>query len=105
MLRLLTAALFVTATATGTAGTAHADLGGRAGTVTAYELDGHTVIDVKTCFRTTHHGGYDYARCGERMRDWLKIEMCRAKGPGTHYYLYQVGDGRPMRLSVYCRRY
>lgn len=102
MLRLLIAAAFAT---TAISGTAHADIGGRPGTVTAYELDGHTVIDVKTCFHTTRWGGYDYARCGERLRDWLKIEMCRAKGPGIHYYLYQVGDGRPMRLSVYCRRY
>ena len=101
MLRLLTAALFVTATATGTAS---ADVGGRPGTVTAYDLDSHAVIDVKTCFRTTRYGGYDYVRCGERMRSWLQIEICRAKGPGTHYYLYQVGDARPFRLSVYCRR-
>jgi hypothetical protein len=103
MLRLLTAALFITAAATAP-GTASAETGGRPGTVTAYELDGQTVIDVKTCFRTTSHGGYDYARCGTRLRDWLKIEICRAKGPGTHHYLYQVGDGRPTRLSMYCRR-
>ena len=104
MLRVLIAALFVTAAATATveADRSHA---GSPGTVTAYELDGRTVIDVKTCFRTTRHGGYDYVRCGDRLRDWLKIEVCRAKGPGTHYYFYQVGDGRPSRLSVYCRRY
>jgi hypothetical protein len=104
MLRILTAALLVTAATTGPAA-ADRDHAGTPGTVTAYELDGHTVIDVKTCFRTTQHGGYDYARCGERLRDWLKIEVCRARGSGMHYYLYQVGDARPMRLSVYCRRY
>ena len=101
MLRLLIAALFVVTAATGTA---RGEVGGRPGTVTAYELDGRTVIDVKTCF-TMRHGSWDYARCGERLRDRLKIEMCRAKGPGTHYYLYQVGDSRPFRMSVYCRRY
>jgi len=104
MLRFLTAALIVIAAATGTA-VADRDHAGAPGYVTAYELDGRTVIDVKVCFRTTSYGGYDYARCGERLRDWLKIEVCRARGSGTHYYLYQVGDARPMRLSLYCRRY
>jgi hypothetical protein len=104
MLRFLTACLFVIAAAGGTAGADRYNPG-RPGTVTAYELDGHTVIDVKACFRTTRSGGYDYARCGDRLRDWLKIEICRAKGAGTHHYFYQVGDGRPTRLSVYCRRY
>lgn len=107
MLRLLTAALFVTAATTAAPGIAAADHenAGTRGTVTAYELDGHTVIDVKTCFHTHTFSGYDYVRCGERLRDWLKIEICRAKGPGTHYYFYQVGDGRPVKLSMYCRRY
>lgn len=105
MLRALMTALFVTSVFfTGTAA-ANRDHAGTAGYVTAYELDGTSVIDVKVCFRTTKYGGYDYARCGERLRDRLKIEMCRAKGPGTHYYLYQVGDSRPFRMSVYCRRY
>jgi hypothetical protein len=104
MLRALLAALFVTAAATAVA---HADLSraGTKGTVTAYELDGRTVIDVKTCFRTTGWGGYDYVRCGKWLFDSLKFQMCRAKGPGTHHYLYQVGDGKPYELSVYCRRY
>jgi hypothetical protein len=103
MLRALLAALFVTAAATAVA---HADLSraGTPGTVTAYELDGRTVIDVKTCFRTTRSGGYDYPRCGKWLRDSLQYQVCRAKGPGTHRYLYQVGDGRPYELSVYCRR-
>ena len=102
MHRLLIAAAFATTALFATA--AHAEIGGRPGTVTAYELDGRTVIDVKTCFRTTRHGGWDYARCGDRLRDWLKIEVCRAKGPGTHHYLYQLGDNRPTRTSLYCRR-
>lgn len=103
MLRLLIAAAFATTTIAASSAPAHAEVGGRPGTVTAYDLDGHTVIEVKTCFKTTRYG-YDYARCGERLRDWLKIEVCRAKGPGTHHYLYQVGDNRPTRTSLYCRR-
>jgi hypothetical protein len=103
MLRALIAALLATTAATAIA---HADPGraGTRGTVTAYELDGRTVIDVKTCIRTTGFSGYDYARCGQWLRDSLKVQVCRAKGPGTHRYLYQVGDGRPYELSVYCRR-
>ena len=44
MLRLLIAAALV---ATAVTGTAHAEVAGRPGTVTAYELDGRTVIDVR----------------------------------------------------------
>ena len=101
MLRLLTALVFVTAATT--AATAHADRAGTPGTVTAYWLDGRTVIDVKTCFRTTRYGGYDYVRCGDRLRDWLKIEVCRSKGAGQHHYFYQIGDGRLSRQTLYCR--
>jgi hypothetical protein len=107
MLRTWIAALSAIATIVLIATLAHADLrrAGTPGTVTAYELDGRTVIDVKTCFRTNGFGSYDYARCGQWLRDSLKFEICRTKGPGTHPYLYQVGDGRPWQLSVYCRRY
>lgn len=102
MLRALLAALFITAAAAA----AHADLSraGSPGTVTAYELDGRTVLEVKPCIRTGRYGGYDYARCGQWLRDSLRFQVCRAKGPGTHRYLYQVGDARPYELSVYCKR-
>lgn len=103
MLRLLTAITLITTTATGIAAV-RADPGGQPGTVTAYDLDGHTVIDTKACFRTLRHGGYDYARCTARLREAVTRELCRTKGPGTHGYLSQIGDGRPMRLTVYCRR-
>lgn len=101
MLRALLATLFIAAAAAA----AHADLSraGTPGTVTAYELDGRTVIEVKPCVRTTRSGGYDYARCSQWLRDSLKYQMCRAKGRGTHHYLYQVGDGRPYELSIYCK--
>lgn len=102
MLRTLLATLFIIAAAAA----AHADLGraGTPGTVTAYELDGRTVIEVKPCFRTTRLGGYDYVRCSQWLRDSVRYQMCRVKGPGTHRYLYQVGDGRQYPSSVYCKR-
>ena len=79
---------------------------GTDGTVTAYEADGRTVIENKQCFRTRRHGGYDYVQCGRRLRDTVKLELCRKNGSGTHTWFYQVGDSRPSRTSTYCgRRY
>jgi hypothetical protein len=78
---------------------------GSQGTVTAYEPDGRTVIDVKTCFRTTRYGGFDYVRCGSRLRDAVKLRVCRERGAGTHSYFTQIGDGHPTRSTVYCSRY
>jgi hypothetical protein len=107
MIRLMILASLAAATAT-TASVADAnpyrDAGSR-GTMTAYQLDGRTVIDVKSCFRTTRHGGFDYVRCGDRLRDSVKLRVCRDRGPGTHHYFTQIGDGRPSRSAVYCRRY
>src|SRR5688572_3194160 len=77
---------------------------GTRGTVTAYEADGRTVIENKPCFKTGRYGGYDYSRCGQRLRDSVKHELCRKQGPGTHTWFYQIGDNRPTRSSVYCRR-
>lgn len=102
MIRLtIFAALVISVSA---ASTAAAQPAGDRGTATAYELDGRTVIDTKTCFRTTRHGGYDYVRCGSRLRDSVKLRVCRAKGPGTHRFMIQLGDSRPYATSVYCRR-
>ena len=84
----------------GFATTAHAD---RKGTVTAYELDGYTVIAQKTCTSSGRYS-YDYSRCGERLRDSVKIRLCAKLGKGTHHYLYKIGDNRPTRSSVWCRR-
>ena len=79
---------------------------GREGTVTAYEADGRTVIENKQCFRTRRHGAYDYSSCSQRLRDSVKIELCRKMGSGSHTYFYQLGNNRPVRSSVYCgRRY
>lgn len=103
MLRLLVIAGLVSMTAN-----ANADVdrtrAGTKGTVTAYEADGRSVIETKPCFRTTRYGGYDYVRCGKRLRDEVKRELCRKLGGGTHTWFYQIGDKRPTRSSVYCSR-
>jgi len=77
---------------------------GRDGTVTAYEADGKTVIENKQCFKTTRYRGYDYVKCGQRLRDSVKLELCRKNGSGSHTWWYQIGDNRPTRSSVYCGR-
>jgi hypothetical protein len=76
---------------------------GRKGTVTAYELDGRTVIAHKTCYSRGRYS-YDYVGCGDRLRDSVKIRLCSRLGKGTHHYLYQIGDNRPTRSSVWCKR-
>ena len=107
---MILAALAAAAVTASTAPTAQAQSfrdAGSHGTATAYELDGRTVIDVKTCFRTGRHGSFDYVRCGSRLRDAVKLRVCRERGAGTHSYFTQIGTGRPMRSTVYCssRRY
>ena len=98
--------LFIIAALLGTASIATAErtwaTAGTRGTVTAYQLDGQTVIDHKTCLSSSR-SSWDYARCGTRLRDSVKLELCSRHGRGTHHYLYQIGDARPMRSSVYCR--
>lgn len=99
MLRVIAiVALFLTAMPA-----AHAEPGAE-GSVTAYDLDGRTVIESKLCFKTGRYGGYDYSRCASRLRDTLKWKLCRERGSGTHPYTYQLGAGRPIRSSVYCSR-
>lgn len=75
---------------------------GTRGTVTAYQLDGQTIIDHRTCLSSSR-SSWDYARCGSRLRDRVKLELCARHGHGTQEYLYQIGDARPTRSSVYCR--
>ncbi|HEU0029602.1 MAG TPA: hypothetical protein VFQ53_03140 [Kofleriaceae bacterium] len=78
---------------------------GTKGTVTAYDLDGHTVLENKVCLKMGRYS-WDYVRCGNWLRDSIKFQLCRRATAGsTVPYLYQIGDGRPMRSSVYCRRY
>jgi len=74
---------------------------GTKGTVSAFEADGTTVIDVKWCARD-RNGAHDYTVCGNLLRDEVKTRMC-ARGPGLHSWVYQISDNRPMPTSVYCR--
>ena len=105
MTRLMILAAFAATAATASVADAQPRDAGAQGTVTAYELDGRTVIDVKTCFRTTRSGSFDYVRCSGRLRDAVKLRVCRVRGAGMHGYFTQIGDGRPMRSTVYCGRY
>jgi hypothetical protein len=102
MIRLCIITALLGTAAIATAGDDYARRGTR-GTVTAYDLDGHTVIDNKICFARGRFS-YDYVRCGERLRESVRFELCRKRGSGTHHWLYQVGDSRPVRTSVYCSR-
>ena len=78
---------------------------GNRGSVTAYELDGRTVIDRRLCTVRYRSNTVEYGPCSARLRDEVKTRMCLRRGPGTHHYYFQLGDNRPYRSSVYCRRY
>ena len=75
---------------------------GSKGTITAWNEAGDIVIAHRACVRT--RGTWDYVLCGNILRDRVKSEVCAAKGPGTHKYLYQVGDGRKNPSSVFCKK-
>ena len=86
---------------------AHADpvwrASGLRGHVTAYDLDG-SLIDRRLC--TTHYRTrvVEYSGCSARLRDEVKLRKCGRYGAGTHHYYFQIGEGRPVRSSVYCSR-
>ena len=103
MTRLVAITSFVALVAAGSVAIAdrYATAGTR-GTVTAYELDGSTVISHKVCLRTGYT--WDYSRCHDRLRDSVKYLLCGRLGSGTHPYYYQVGDSKPLRTSIYCSR-
>lgn len=75
---------------------------GRRGTVTAWNEAGDLVLDHRVCVRV--RGSWDYVLCGSILRGRLKAQLCASRGPGTHRYLYQVGDGRKVPSSVYCKK-
>jgi hypothetical protein len=75
---------------------------GTKGTVTAWDESNTVVLEHKFCLKTRH--SWDYVSCGSRLRDRVKLQLCAARGPGTHRYLYQIGDARPTRSTVYCRK-
>ena len=95
---LLCLALVTAATAP-----AFADPGtpGTRGTVTAYADDGKTVLDSEACPKVRL--SYDYPLCGRILRDRVKASTCAAKGKGSHPWMYQIGDGKPAALKVYCK--
>lgn len=75
---------------------------GHRGTVTAWNLAGDAVIVHKLCPK--FGSSWDYLKCGKALREQLQLEVCAAKGPGEHKYLYQVGDGKKNPSSVYCKK-
>jgi hypothetical protein len=77
---------------------------GSRGTVTAYELDGRTVIDRKYCSSRYRTRSVEYGSCSSRLRDEVKHRLCSRYGRGTHHFFLQIGDGRPHRSSVSCYR-
>ena len=106
MTRTLAIASFVALAATATVAVAEDyRSAGTRGTVTAYHLDGHRVISHRFCSRLGRT--YDYGQCSQSLRESVKIRLCSELGSGTHHYLYQLGDDRPIQSSVYCpsRRY
>jgi hypothetical protein len=75
---------------------------GARGTITAWDVSGTRVIEHRFCSKT--HSSWDYSSCGARVRDEVKDKLCSHLGSGTHRYLYQVGDSKPLSSSVYCKR-
>jgi hypothetical protein len=74
---------------------------GRKGTITAWDESNTTVLEHRFCIRTRY--SWDYASCGNRLRDALKRHVCTLRGPGSYKYLYQIGDGRPYPSTLHCR--
>ena len=75
---------------------------GHRGTVTAWNTAGDTVLAHKLCPRLG--SSWDYLKCGRALREQLQAEVCVARGPGEHKYLYQVGDSKKNPSSVYCKK-
>jgi hypothetical protein len=74
---------------------------GTRGSVTAYELDGKTVIAQRDCARD-RRGAYAYSVCGPVLRTETKKLLC-AKGKGVYKWKYQVGDGPLLSQVTNCR--
>jgi hypothetical protein len=75
---------------------------GAKGTITAWDTSEKRVIEHRFCTKT--HSSWDYPSCGAKVRDDVRDKLCRHLGPGTHRYLYQIGDSKPSTSSVYCKR-
>ena len=95
-------ALLVTAAAAPARADDHKGVPGTKGTVTAYADDGKTVIDSEECPR--QRLSYDYPLCGKILRARVKESICSAKGKGSFPFMYQIGDGKPAALKVFCAK-
>ena len=73
---------------------------GGKGKCVAMELDG-TVLVQESC--PSKGLSHDYVKCGESVRERAKEMICKAKGKGTHKYLYRVSDNDPTTSSVFCK--
>jgi hypothetical protein len=73
---------------------------GSRGTVTAYEVDDRTVIEVRAC--SMHGYAHDYGGCGDTLRADVRAILC-ARGRGVHSWVYQISDGAHLPSTVFCR--
>jgi hypothetical protein len=73
---------------------------GSRSTVTAYEVDGTTVIKLESCPRIGRT--YDYVSCGSKLRAEVNAMLC-ARGSGTHTWMYQIGTSSPIVEHERCR--
>lgn len=103
MTRLLAAfATLVLATSFAAADDTNPRSAGAKGTVTAWDESSTKVLEHRFCTKTRY--SWDYVSCGNRLRDELKLHLCAERGPGTHKYLYQIGNGRTIRSTLLCRK-
>jgi hypothetical protein len=65
---------------------------GTKGTVSGYDSDGTTVLDVASCERKRL--SWDYVSCGKAFRERTKEKLCRERGKGKHKWFYRVGDSK-----------
>jgi hypothetical protein len=87
--KLMLSLALLTLTSAAGAGT---DDAGTKGTVSGYDADRTTVLDVATCERKRL--SWDYVGCGKAFRERTKEKLCRDRGKGKHKWFYQVGDSK-----------
>jgi len=80
---------------------ADAKYAGRKGYVSAYDSNMSTVLDVQSC--DMKNRAHDYVECGKHLRERVKDDLCRNRGKGSHEFYYQVGDGKKLKNSAYCK--
>jgi len=76
---------------------------GAKGTITIWDEAGLVVLEHRYCVRTG--ATWDYVTCGKILRDRFKLHTCTENAAGTtHKYLYQVGDSKPVKSQLYCKK-